>query len=332
MVALGINPPLKDVASDKKFFGPPFPADYPEDKRPAVQKGILDKLKGPGQAYPALQGQADFDRDFVKDENSDAGAWEAQFEYDALRKKIAQKEADKRRAEARSAKEDSETAKAQHDADEAGKKVSDAEKDAAGASAGDDAAGKEEDFGGPPSPEKLEKLKKAVAEAEEKYEKQKKAFDECKKQLEAAKAKVEELKAQHAAMEKQLAADTKLWVESKTMKLNLKKSKKAAAEKVVADLNNQETKAAGEHMAKVLKTKAVLDKALAKEKAEHEQAQKNLRKEKGELDQTKQDLDKAATKLQKLHGYKPVGAPTKSGATMASAVLSLAMVLATQIF
>merc|ERR1719389_1336006 len=70
-----INPALKDVSSDKKFFGPPFPADYPDDKRPVVKKNILDKLKGPDQPYPALQSKSDFDKDFVKDENSDKGAW-----------------------------------------------------------------------------------------------------------------------------------------------------------------------------------------------------------------------------------------------------------------
>jgi len=325
-VAVGISPPLKDVASDKKFFGPPFPADYPEDKRPVPQKSILDKVKSAGKAYPALQSKADFDSDFVKDENSDTGAWEAQFEYDALRKKLAQKEADKKRAEARSSKEDGETSKAQKDADAAGKKVSDAQKDVSDAAGGEDSANKDDSANGVDSEseatkENLKKLKQKVAEAEEKYEEQKKSFEECKAQLAAAKAKVEELKAQQAAMEKKLAEETQLWVEAKhqqTMRLDLKKSKKASAAKVVADLNKQETTAAADKVAKLSATKAVLDKALAKEKAEHEHAQKNLRKEKGELDQTKQDLEKAAAKLQKLHGYKPAKAaaptPTQSSA------------------
>ena len=66
-VASLIEPALKDVSSDKKFFGPPFPADYPDDKRPVVQKSILDKLKGPEQPYPALQSKNTFDKDFVKE-------------------------------------------------------------------------------------------------------------------------------------------------------------------------------------------------------------------------------------------------------------------------
>merc|ERR1719359_460533 len=96
-----VDPPLKDVASDKKFFGPPFPADYPDDKRPVVQKSILDKLKGPNQPYPALQGKAEFDADYVKDENSDTGAWKAQFEYDTLRRKLLKEEADERASQSR---------------------------------------------------------------------------------------------------------------------------------------------------------------------------------------------------------------------------------------
>merc|ERR1719163_590371 len=109
-----LSPPLHDGGaigestehqSDKKFFGPPFPADYPDDKRPVPDKSVLKKLKGPDQPYPALQSKADFDRDYVKDENSDKGSWKAQFEYDELRKKLAKEQADEKRAEERAAKE-----------------------------------------------------------------------------------------------------------------------------------------------------------------------------------------------------------------------------------
>merc|ERR1719262_510018 len=100
-----ISPPLKDVKSDKKFFGPPFPADYPDDKRPVPDQSLMNKLKSPDQPYPALQSKEDFDADFVKDENSDKGAWQAQFEYDALRKKLAEEEAGVKRAEERANRE-----------------------------------------------------------------------------------------------------------------------------------------------------------------------------------------------------------------------------------
>merc|ERR1719389_1631906 len=117
--AAAINPKLEDKASDKKFFGPPFPADYPDDKRPVPQKDILNKLKGPDQPYPALQSKDKFERDFVKDENSDTGAWQAQFEYDALRKKLAQEEGDEKRAQARADREGRDVDDAQRDVDKA---------------------------------------------------------------------------------------------------------------------------------------------------------------------------------------------------------------------
>merc|ERR1719199_747906 len=117
---LSIKPPLKDVKSDKKFFGPPFPADYPDDKRPVVDKGILNKLKGPDQPYPALQSKADYDRDYVKDENSDHGSWKAQFEYDYLRNKMAKEAADQRNAQARADQEGRDLDGAQKRSDDAG--------------------------------------------------------------------------------------------------------------------------------------------------------------------------------------------------------------------
>jgi len=70
--------------SDKKFFG----KDYPWDKRPKVD--VLH-FKHP---YPIIQDSGDFDRDYVKDENSDNGEFNAQTEYDRLRHKLAKEKAD----------------------------------------------------------------------------------------------------------------------------------------------------------------------------------------------------------------------------------------------
>jgi len=300
---------LKDKTSDKKFFGPPFPADYAEDTRPVVQKHILDKLKGPEQPYPALQSKKDYDSDFVKDENSDTGAWQAQFEYDALRKKLAQAEADEKNAQGKADKEGGDTAGAQRDADEAAKKAADAQKELDGATADQDSAAKTaDDFDGPPSAEKLEELKKAVADAEQRYEKQKKAFEECERQLEAAKKEVEDLKAKQVVMEQQLAADTKLWEEKKTTKLNLKKSRQTAA--------TEKVKTALDTLAKAEKVKVDMEKALAVQKVESEKAQKSLAKEKADMVNLDKALAAASTKLQQLHGYKPaVAAATATQST-----------------
>lgn len=323
-----LEPKLKDVKSDKKFFGPPFPADYPEDSRPVVKKDILNKLKGPEQPYPKLQSRADYDADYVKDENSDTGAWQAQFEYDALRKKLASEEADEKGAQSKADKEAADAAAAQKAADAAGKKAGDAKKDVENAAADQANTDKNaDDFGGPPSAEKLEKLKKAVEEAEKKLAKETKDFEECEKQLAKAKANLEELKKQQADMEAKLAADTKLWAEQKTTKLNVQKSKQDAATQ--AQLSKQ--MAAADKLAAAEKAKAIVDKSLAKEKAEHESAQKNLHKQQAEMKKAKSDLEAAASKLQKLRGYKPADAPgLKSGAIMAPAMLSFLVLLAAQ--
>merc|ERR1719253_1851956 len=90
----GISPKLDK--SDKKFFG----KDYPWDKRPAVD--VLH-FKHP---YPVVQDSGDFDRDYVKDENSDNGEWKAQSEYDRLRHEMKKQKAELARA--LKAKEDAE--------------------------------------------------------------------------------------------------------------------------------------------------------------------------------------------------------------------------------
>lgn len=326
-----INPPLHDVASDKKFFGPPFPADYPDDKRPAVDHRILNKLKGPEQPYPALQSKEDYDKDYVKDENSDTGAWQAQFEYDRLRKKLAQEEADARRAQDRANREGSDVDGAQRDANAAGKNVDDARN-------GVDSASKQEkdaqadvktadDFDGAASKKKLEEIRKAVEAAEDRYEKAKKQFEECKRQLEEAKAQLDDLKKQQAEMEAKLAADTKLWAEQNTMKLNMRKSvqEKTSQDKVA------KVKAAQEKLAKAEKVKADMDKVLVKQKAEHEKAKEDLQKEKADYERVQKKVQEASDRLQKIHGYKPaaqvVPTSTKSGAETTSMLLLLPILM-----
>jgi len=324
-----ISPPLHDGGpmgsgakhqSDKKFFGPPFPADYPDDKRPIPDKTILNKLKSPDQPYPALQSKADFDRDYVKDENSDQGSWKAQFEYDTLRNKIAKEAADAKRAAGRAGKEGSDVDSAQKRADQAAKDVDGAKKAMDDAVSEDDKAKTAEDFEGvPPSKEKLEELKKAVAQAEANYEKEKKDFEECKKQLEEASKNLEELKALQVETEKKLAAETKLWVEQKSVRLNLHKSKQDAAhsKRVVFD----------ERLKAAQAIKSEVDQTLATKKLKHDIALKKLQKEQADVAKAKHDLERATLTLQKLRGYKPAEAtPVRSSASVVSALISLALV------
>lgn len=75
----GISPTLQPK-SDEAFFGKG--GDYPHDDRPGVD---VFHFKHP---YPVVQDSSDYDRDYVKDENSDNGYWAAQTEYDRLRHKL----------------------------------------------------------------------------------------------------------------------------------------------------------------------------------------------------------------------------------------------------
>jgi len=308
-----LTPPLKDVKSDKKFFGPA--GDYADDKRPVVDQKIMDKLKGPEQPYPSLQSKDTFDSDYVKDENSDKGAWQAQFEYDSLRRKLQQEEGDEKTAEGRANQEGRDVDKAQHDDDDANGKVKDAQKGVDDASKGENDEEKTaDDFSGAPSDEKLKELKKAVEAAEAKYEQQKKAFEECERQLEAAKKELADLKAKQAALEAQLGSETKLWVENnqklaakeaaeKTVKLTLKKTKEQA--------HLSKTLAVQQVLAAAEKIKVAAEKVLAEQKVQSATAQKKLQKEKADLTKARKDLAEAATRLQNLH--KPAeAAPTKS--------------------
>lgn len=306
-----ISPPLRDasdgkVRSHKDFFGPPFPADYAEDSRPVPDKHVLDKLKGPDQPYPALQSKDKFDRDYVKDENSDRGAWKAQFEYDYLRKKMQKEAADARNAGNAANKEGADVGGAQKRADDAQRGVDGARKDLDAAKKEEGDAMQPEDFDDIPEgtikekKAKLEKLKTAVTAAEANLQKEKNDFEECKKMLEDAKTNLAELKAKQVEMEQKLAADTKLWIETKTVRLNLKKSKEDAA--------SSKRVAAVEQLRAAQAEKADMDKILAEKKSLASKSQESLQKEKAALAKAKSDLEKATLTLQKLRGYTPAAA------------------------
>jgi len=83
---------------DKKFFG----KDYPYDKRPDA-KHLAFK-----HPYPVVQDSGDFDKDYVKDENSDNGSWKAQETYDRLRVKLAKEKKDLAKALAKKLEEEKE--------------------------------------------------------------------------------------------------------------------------------------------------------------------------------------------------------------------------------
>jgi hypothetical protein len=77
-----ISPELEPT-SHNKFFD----HDYPDDSR--APKPVHD-FQHP---YPILQDSEDYDKDYVKDENSDGGEWKVQETYDTLRGKLARQQA-----------------------------------------------------------------------------------------------------------------------------------------------------------------------------------------------------------------------------------------------
>lgn len=320
--AVVINPKLEDVSSDKKFFGPPFPADYPSDERPTVSPSIAWQLKEENKPYPYLQNRKEYDEDYVKDENSDKGDWKAQFDYDEYRRKLGEEEEAVRRAREKADKEgrdESDAEKALSDADKAAR---DAKKSVDDAVSGKDAADKDGDGTGgdglsADEKEKLETMRKKVADAIDNYEKEKKQFEECKKNLEKAKKELEDIKAETAAYEEQLQSQSKLFI----VKSEADRQAREKVRQARKEANAAKVKAAGEKLQTAVALKKTREESLAKEKAEHAVAQKKLDQQKAKMDQAKQKLDEAKVRLQTLRGYKT--APAKSGVPSTSRVFTM---------
>jgi len=336
-----INPPLTDVSSDKKFFGPPFPADYPDDRRPSVDHAALDKLRAAGEPYPKLQKASHFDTDYVKDENADNGDWKAQFAYDAQRKKVAEEEAAEKRAAEKDAQEKSEADETQKKLDEAAKKADNAAKEEEGAKKEQDSADKavtdeeshaknedkaaedKENGKEKTNQETVEEMKKKVKEAEDKLEEQKKAFAMCQKKLEDAQAEVATLKEKLKKYEDESSKSVKLWLEDEAKQTA---SRKKAHESMVEALKLK-SHAAKDRVEAARKSKEELQQALekerinlAKEKTENDLAQKNVLQHKASVAQAMKDLENARLRLQRFRT--PPAAPVKS-CTLVAAPLSI---------
>merc|ERR1719478_2056703 len=78
-----ISPKLEPESSNQFFK-----KDYPSDKRPKADPFHFH------HPYPVVQDSSEYDRDFVKDENSDNGSWKAQETYDRLRSKLNKEKKD----------------------------------------------------------------------------------------------------------------------------------------------------------------------------------------------------------------------------------------------
>lgn len=302
VVSRAAEPQLKpklDPKSDKAFFGPPFPADYPDD----YQLKPTHLSKDFTHPYPSVQESADYDKDYVKDENNDNGEWMAQYEYDQLRMKlrkeqkkvggIAQKvhakEADRDRA-----KQDSDAAQGEYkkamdeeDAlkrkvDAAEKKMKDAEKEKADADTELSEAEKKAAEADIPMKD-LVKIKTDLVWKKIKH------LEECKQELVQAKKELEEAIAQHQAEASKLNAD----LSEKTAEAQ---NKKASTAKQMSDAKSVEKGVNDELVAAVAKTNAAKD-VLATANERLKETQANLDKEEAFLHRTEDDQSHLMAKL-----------------------------------
>jgi len=347
-----IVPPLVDVTTDKKFFGPPFPADYPDDVQPAVKdKKLFSKTK----VYPKVQTEDFFDKDFVKDENSDGGKWKAQQDYDAARTKIANKQSQRENAVKRAAKEGKAAEEAAKKLAEKQRKEDEANTDAQkaeGAEASErDGEKRARDKVGQKQAEhkatqaeeaqqEAEKHKTAeekqkdmadkVRDAEEALAKEKESYANCEKELEEAKARVKALEAEEEALKKGGKPAPREHIEA-----DVEEEKKAVAEAQAktkaAEASHQETLEkldAAHHEAEAAK------KELARQKAQKEEAQASEAKVEKEMKEAEKELAESRSRLRASRGANALPAgekedttpPPKAGAVTLgrSAVLAVA--------
>jgi len=303
-----------EPTSDKKFFR----EDYTWDKRPTADKHYVFD-----HPYPAVQDSGDFDRDFVKDENSDGGKWEAQMEYDTLRSKIrAEKEklgklkqnmekeyehyqqskqgAESNHDEVAKAKKDVDAAK--RGAEEAVKKVNDLEGGsqadgtktggAIGRAIGD--VNKEMDD--------LEKCKEALSQAKEKLKKllKQRAADEAK----AKESKTQDAKAKEAKKttegEKTTTEDEKTTADEEKEKEEDEEKEKKSEKKQSNSGKDVEEKGKQEERGDQEGDENKFTKEVQKDTKTVSDAKNNYLKELEEVKQTERQLEEAAKTLKKF--------------------------------
>jgi len=234
-----ISPELEHK-SDKAFFN----KDYPWDKRP-----VADKYYVFDHPYPAVQDSGDFDRDFVKDENSDGGKWKAQMEYDVLRSKIRKAQEKMQELKEKMEKEYEDWMRAKKGAADgadavavAGNSVSKARRDLAEAEKRvNELEGRSQKDG--------TKVGGAIGDAVKKVQEEMDDLEKCKKNLADAKKRLKELLKEKEEYEK------------------AKKAAKEAEEKAAKEAAEEEARKAKEEAEKTKTEKEAEDKEETKKKS-----------------------------------------------------------------
>jgi len=278
---------VKSAVAETSAVSPEVSKDtYPYDKRPKVD--VLH-FKHP---YPAVQDSDDFDKDFVKDENSDDGSYRAQSEYDRLRHKLVTEKADVAKAlkakdqaenelrEAMKRKADAEEhrKKLEKEAEEEKKrheeKKKEKKKGSVSGSAGKPEAEEQKEVvvavpesvkipGGVAAPARVDASVTDVKRAMD-------ALDECKKELEEARQRLKGLMKELEAAKVQ-QAETEASMETATERVKSLEGGQAAA-----------------------------DKASEKEKQEYLAAKKEYEEQQAVLEKMEADIKVAAEKVKAL--------------------------------
>mmetsp|Transcript_145812 Transcript_145812/g.467238 ORF Transcript_145812/g.467238 Transcript_145812/m.467238 type:complete len:376 (+) Transcript_145812:54-1181(+) len=345
-----IVPPLENVASHKKFFGPPFPADYTDDLQPSADDLHEEQLK---EIYPKLHHDGYFDRDYVKDENNDSGEWSAQMAYDNARSRYNKEnqlseeakerlvreareaeearqraeEALAREAAARNATDEAQVAAKTAGADE--DKYHDLAKKAEAARNKLDAELKSKHLSKSEVAARLAEIEKELAEAEAAFKKSQAKFKECEQQLAASRealAKLEQEFKQLKDRQAVLSGDNITSVEADDMTDDLAR---AHAKREAADTAHE---AAKERVAKAKANLEYLKKDVEKQRGQEEDAAEDAEKQQQDTERAGVDYEAARKTLKNLREG-PTTEPPKSGsptgAALSAAVVFLSVCLAT---
>jgi len=306
-----VNPEL-DPKSDKEFFGPPFPADYPSDLRPSGKHAF-------NYPFPHVQGSSTFDTDYVKDENSDNGEWQAQMDYDTLRAQLqkAKKEAEEAKKNQAAEADDADKAKgayddAKRDEKEAQEKADEAAKNAK------EAADKVGDVKMPESPGDGA-FENRIEQAKKKVEDKIKNLDDCKQQLkdaqDALKALLEETQKKR---EEEAAEHAEERQEAAVKKGEAQQTADSAASGAAKAKQGEET---AEKLTDELKGK------LEVEKAEEEKAGATYKKEQDDVDELTKKLKAAEDRLRAIRSGKPMGQDGDHRSAAPAMALSLSFLM-----
>lgn len=299
-----ISPKL-EPKSDKKFFD----KDFPTDKRP-----VADKYYVFDHPYPAVQDSGDYDKDFIKDENSDGGKWKAQMEYDTLRAKIRGATNKLKDLKEAMEKEYKDWMQSKENAKDAGHAAEKAAKDLESAkTTSNEAQKKVNDLEGS-SQKDGTKVGGSIGDAIKKVQDEMDDLEKCKKALAEAKRRLKELLKEKEEFEKKKKAATE--ADAKAAKEAAAKAAKEKAEQEAEDkaeakadakdsAARKKARAAAKKKADEAKEEAAFDdaawqKKLDREKKDHAEALKNYEKQLKDVKITEDQLARAAANLRKF--------------------------------